>query len=146
MKLAFHKGDAVLSRIIEYGTHGPYSHVELVFSDGLSFSARAELNPAVNIITPDFSDQLWDFIEIPAKYPEQPARAWAELQKGKGYDWAADFAFPMPWIKDDTHKLMCASSCTLALQQAGLFRDFLPSQVSPVQLAVMAKVLNEVTC
>lgn len=145
MKLAFHKGTEAISRVIEYGTHSPYSHAELVFSDNMSFSARAERTPAVDIIPFDGSDGLWDFVEIPAThYAEAPVRAWCETQKGKGYDWAADIAFPLPFVHDDAHRLMCSGSCTAALQQVGLFKAFTPAQVSPGQLWVMATVLREV--
>ncbi len=146
MKLAFHKGAGLLSRLIEYGTHSEYSHVELLFEgDGRAFSARAERSPAVDIIVPDFSDGRWDFVQIPGRYSEAAARAWAEQQRGKGYDWAADFAFAIPHLPDDpAHKLICSGSCTAALQQTGLFREFRPDQVSPGQLYVMAMVLQEV--
>jgi hypothetical protein len=143
MKLAFHKGTGVLSRAIEYGTHSKYSHVELVFSDGMAFSARAERKPAVDIIPFDGSDGLWDFIEIPHYYDEMIVRPWAEKQRGKGYDWGADISFALPFVHTDAHKLMCASSCTTALQLAGLFTDFIPAEVSPGQLYVMAKVVWE---
>lgn len=143
MKLAFHKGTGVFSRLIRYGTHSPYSHVELVFSDGLSFSARAERHPAVDIITPDFSDGLWDFVEIPSKYTESKARAWAEEQKGKSYDWAADIAFALPFVDQDDQKLICSGSCTASLQAAGAFKGFSPEEVSPGQLYVMAVVLKD---
>lgn len=143
MKLAFHKGTGILSRAIEYGTHSPYSHVELIFSDGMSFSARAELSPAVNIIpfNAGSNPNEWDFIDLPARLNEPKIRAWAELQKGKGYDWGADFSFPLPFIKSDESKLMCASSCTMAIQQDGVFKGFVPCEVSPGQLSVMARVL-----
>src|ERR1041384_603850 len=127
MKLAFHKGSAIFSRAIEYGTHSPYSHAELLFSDGLSFSARAERTPAVDIIAPEF-DRAWDFVTIPERYDEPAVRQWCEAQRGKGYDWAEDIAFVLPFIKEDSNKLMCSGCCTAALQRAGLFKSFTPSK------------------
>jgi len=143
MKLAFHKGAGILSVAIEYGTHSPYSHVELVFTDGVAFSARAEKTPAVNLLPFDGSDKLWDFVEIPSKYPEAPVRAWAQAQTGRGYDWAADIGFALPFLPDERNDLMCSGSCVLALQQDGIFPGFLAREVSPGQLYSMALVLAE---
>jgi hypothetical protein len=145
MKLAFHKGTGATGELICYVTHSVYSHVELVFSDGKSFSARAERTPAVDILVPTyFTDGKWEFIDIPAQFDERPVRAWAELQCGRGYDWGADIAFVLPSVRDQRKMLMCSGSCATALQQCGLFLDFVPATVSPGQLFVMATVLREV--
>jgi hypothetical protein len=143
MKLAFHKGHGPEGELICYVTHSVYSHAELVFADGMSVSARAERVPAVDIITPDFGDGRWDFVEIPGQFDEIPVRVWAEAQRGRGYDWAADVAFVLPNVRDARSMLMCSGSCTAALQHCGLFLDFVPATVSPGQLWVMATVLRE---
>ena len=78
MKAAFYKAtrpglQGLYSRAARAVDRGPYSHCELVFSDGLSGSA-SYIDGGVRLKRIDFDPEHWDFIELPA-HLEPAARA-----------------------------------------------------------------------
>lgn len=97
MKLAFYKdkGDMfdtlvrwwTRPKFFKFWESARYSHVEVVFSDGLCFSASPR-DKGVRFKSIDLTDGKWDVLEL--KVPQEGealARLWSKGQAGKEYDW-----------------------------------------------------------
>ena len=114
MELWFYKavdGDW-LDKLIGWWTGGPYSHVELVFSDGTAFSSSPrdggvrfkKIEPSSHWVVVDLKAPLREMItqnyqrafkpgfnqwdDVASLY-EGYIREWCEAQVGKKYDWKA---------------------------------------------------------
>jgi uncharacterized protein YycO len=90
LKVAFYEGiyGGVSDWLIMLRTLGAYSHVELVFSDGVSFSSSAA-DGGVRFKNIDYSDEYrWTFIPLNVtKEVESIIRETCNKEVGKPYDW-----------------------------------------------------------
>lgn len=69
MQAAFYKAtrpgwQGIYSRAVRVIDRGPYSHCELVFSDGMSGSA-SYIDGGVRLKRIDYDPAHWDFVELP---------------------------------------------------------------------------------
>lgn len=95
MRLAFYKGRrgglaGAFDALVRWWTRGPYSHVELIFSDGLAASA-SQRDGGVRFKHIDFAPDRWDFVAV--RGDEAAARAWFVQHEGASYDYAGLFGF-----------------------------------------------------
>lgn len=95
MKLAFYKATrpglaGFMNRLIRWWTNSPYSHVELVFSDGVCGSSSFE-DGGVRLKHIEMSPEKWDFVDIGGD--EQAARNWFLIHYGQPYDVLGLFGF-----------------------------------------------------
>jgi hypothetical protein len=95
MKIALYKGKrggfaGAFDASVRWWTRGAYSHVELIFSDGLSASASSR-DGGVRFKDIEYHPDRWDIIEIEAD--EEYARAFFEQRLGLGYDYFGLFGF-----------------------------------------------------
>ena len=77
MKVAFYKGKrggfaGAFDATVRWWTRGAYSHVELIFSDGMSASASAR-DGGVRFKRIEFKPEHWDFVDL--KVDEKQLRA-----------------------------------------------------------------------
>lgn len=112
-RIAFYKGEETwLGQLIRWWDNGPYSHCELVFSDGTWGTAYYKggvlLRP--RLVSPDD----WDFIELPA-HLEPAARAWFEAHEGKSYDYLGLLRFVFDFLSPSRDKWFCSRACADAL-------------------------------
>ena len=87
MWIAFYRGPGDwITRFIRRGTRGPYSHVELVFSDLTSFGASGRENCVRFQRIKSF--RHWDLISLPLSADqERTLRVACEELAGLGFDW-----------------------------------------------------------
>jgi len=95
MKVALYKGKrggfaGAFDASVRWWTRGAYSHVELIFSDGMSASASSR-DGGVRFKDIEYHPDRWDIIEIEAD--EEYARAFFEEREGLGYDYFGLFGF-----------------------------------------------------
>ena len=142
MKIAFRKKcHTIYSRIICFRTFGKYSHSEIVFSDGRSFSADESDGGTRwkdSIMDPD----EWDFIDIPCnKTQEKDIRKFCEGEDGLRYDMIGiGFSFlPIPIGWQTAEKWFCSEICVAALQQIGYLVGYTPARISPNKLYKILK-------
>lgn len=94
-----------------------FSHVELVFSDGMSFSS-SEQDHWVRFKKIDFKVENWEFIDLNISIKqEQLIREWCEKKIWSDYNWwwiffAMIFKFYTTWEDD----YFCSQICIRALQ------------------------------
>lgn len=119
LQVAFFKGrhpglKGLFGQAIKSWENGLYSHVELVFSDGVCGSAMywdggVRLKSVV-----EFTEGDWDFVTLP-DYLEAPARQWFIDHAGKAYDFFGDVKIVLPFIKGSNDTWFCSRSIAAAL-------------------------------
>jgi hypothetical protein len=115
MKVAFYKGKKRLfNKLVSWWTRGPYSHCELVFSDGESASSSF-MDGGVRYKRILFNHDLWDFIELGPQFDEQKAREWFDKHDGAQYDVMGLVGFVFRRVGDDKKKYFCNEAVLAAL-------------------------------
>lgn len=117
-RAAFYKGTrpgvaGVYNRGVRWVDRGPYSHCELVFSDGMAASA-SWMDGGVRFKRIDFDPEHWDFIDLPQE-KEAAARQWFEKHKGEKYDLAGNIHFVLGPVPDARSKWFCSEAAMAAL-------------------------------
>jgi hypothetical protein len=96
----------------------PYSHSELVFSDGMAFSC-SWLDGGARFKRIEFSPEHWDVIDIPATYDEAITRQWAQamVDRGTAYSLLILAAFVVPPLLRlvGQRREVCSTAIALAL-------------------------------
>jgi hypothetical protein len=136
---------------------GGISHSEILFSDGLAFSAFAEVNPELLAYPPNgktgplfirrpvYDAELWILVNIPAT-PEQEElarkKALEMSEEGAGYDWRGLLRFVIPWVKDSPVNYFCSETSVIVLNAAMLTIIDRPWTVSPNRLFAIVKKMG----
>lgn len=94
-------------------TSSPYSHVELIFSDGWAGSSSFA-DGGVRLKRIEFDPARWDFIDLPAAL-EPAARAWFELHAGAPYDLLGNLQFVLAPFGQIERAWFCSEACAAAL-------------------------------
>ena len=107
MKVAFYKHNKHLfNRLVAWWTKGQYSHVELVFSDGLSASS-SHSDGGVRFKKIIFRPERWDVFELKG-FKEEEVRKRFEERLNHGYDYAGNFGFVYGPKKDNKEREFCS--------------------------------------
>lgn len=118
MRLALYKStrpgfQGIYSCITRWVDGGPYSHCELIFSDGLSASASF-IDGGVRFKRIDYDSAHWDFIDLPASM-EPAARQWFADHAGAGYDLIGNLRFVAWFIPHSKSRWFCSEAIAAAL-------------------------------
>jgi hypothetical protein len=119
MKIAFYKGtrkgvSGIYSVGVRFVTNSPYSHCEMIFSDGISASASF-IDKGVRFKNIDYSNSHdWDFIDIPDRY-EKYAFDWFKANNGKPYDLLGNLHFLIGFIRGNDGDWFCSEALASAL-------------------------------
>jgi len=126
MQAAFYKATrpglpGIYNRLVRAFEGGPYSHCEIVFSDGDSASSSF-MDRGVRFTGPgykhggiNFASGNWDVYPLPPEL-ENAARAWFESHDGKAYDLRGNVRFIWPWgNRDSRDKWFCSEAILAAL-------------------------------
>ncbi len=135
--LAFYKGPGDwITKAIRAITRGPYSHVELLFSNGYGFSSSGQ----------DRGVRSKRIVPDPAKYDVVPLyitpaqerllQAWCQNQLGRKFDWVGMLRYLLPFIPSNPNRWYCSAICITALQMIGLLTE-VPVHISPNALLRM---------
>jgi hypothetical protein len=123
MKLVFYYGPGnLVTKIIRLVTLGPYSHVELQFTDGCRFfSSGHGLHVGTHMICDrKVYDHYWDSILIPAtQEQEKAAERFIFYLIGIPFDWRGLIGFLLP-LFDRRRKARYCSSIVLEVLQESL--------------------------
>lgn len=116
MKAAFYKAKGhSYNWLVRKWEGGPYSHVELVFADGRAASSSYR-DKGVRFKDITFTDENWDFIEIPI-HLELEARKWFQDHEHCKYDLIGQLRFIISPIKfgNDDNDWWCSEAVAAAL-------------------------------
>lgn len=124
LQAAFYKGTktglpGIYNRLVRWIDRGPYSHCELIFSDGLSASA-SWMDGGVRFKHIEFDPERWDFIDLP--YAENMARLWFAEHDGQGYDLMGNIRFVFGLVPESKKKWFCSEAIAAALGMADPWR------------------------
>jgi hypothetical protein len=148
MKIAFYRGDtSFFSKLITWWTGtvtlgdgrvvGPFTHAELIFSDGRWFSSSegeggtrfADLRLAKN-------DPRWLVVDLPLTAEQEREVYWrAQTINGLGYDVWGILKTGWRPAKECSDRWFCSEACAYCLQAAGLFPGTPAWRYTPVDLA-----------
>ena len=138
MKLAFYRGryGTLADWAIILWTMGLYSHVELVFSNGTSFSSSGRDGGARFAEIGYSHKERWEFVKLDID-GEEEKEIWNECKRliGKKYDWLGIFFHQfLPLNTQDDDKWWCSEIVAYIL-------GILPFRISPNKLynAVIGK-------
>jgi hypothetical protein len=122
IKLVFYYGPGdMVTKIIRLLTHGPYSHVELQFTDGCRFFASGHglYTGAHMICDRKIYDHYWDRVLIPATYEqEKAAEKFIFHLIGIPFDWRGMIGFLLPFFDRRRKAKYCSSIVLDVLQQS----------------------------
>lgn len=133
-RIAFYKGThpgipGIYNRAVRLRGRGPYSHVEIQFSDGLSASSSF-MDKGVRFKQIEYSQDHWDFIDLPPEW-EAYARLWFKTNEGKSYDLMGNVFLAVGFFGDSYTKFFCSEAAGAALKLDQAFR-FEPNSLYPV--------------
>jgi hypothetical protein len=121
MKLVFYWGPGdLVTKVIRLLTNGPYSHVELQFTDGCRFFASGHglLQGSQMVCDKKVYDHWWDKIFLPATTgQEKAAEAYAFTLVGMPFDWRGMVSFLLPFVSRKRAGIYCSSVVLDVLQQ-----------------------------
>lgn len=117
-RLAMYKGTrpglaGIYNRLVRWWTRSPYSHCELVFSDGISASSSIE-DSGVRFKWIEFEPDHWDFIALPA-HLEEAAYAWFNEHRGKPYDLRGNIQFIAARVREGRRGWFCSEAVAASL-------------------------------
>ena len=122
MRLVFYRGPGdLVTKIIHLLTGGPYSHVELQFSDGCRFfsSGHGIFQGSHIICDHRVYDHWWDAIWLSAtKEQEDGAEAFAFHLIGIPFDWRGMVSFLIPFFDCRRNSAFCSSIVLDVLQRS----------------------------
>ena len=127
IKIAFYKGEwEFVNRIVRWWTKSPYSHAELVLSDGatwigispfLKSEVSARKKDGINL-------NEWEFIEFDITQEQNDIiMQFYEETKGNRYDWFGMIASQLlsPFVLKQRGHWYCSEWIAYALRIAGVF-------------------------
>jgi len=121
-RLAFYKAEGGLhNKVIRWWDCGKYSHVELVFSDGMSATATVRDGSQVRMKRINYDPAKWDFIELPASLEAQARHFYAQT-KGMKYDLIGQLRFAVAPYKGVRSRYWCSEWVAAALGMADPWR------------------------
>ncbi len=108
----------VADRLIGFFLQSRYTHIELIFSDGMSASSSwQDGGVRVKNIPEDFD--RWEYSTLPDVYDEDYARAWFHANQDCLYDYMGAAGVVAKLFRVATGKWFCCSSIQTALQVPG---------------------------
>lgn len=117
-RIAFYKGTrpglaGLYNRLGRFFDHGPYSHCELVFNNGMSGSSSF-MDGGTRIKYIGYTSGDWDFVDIPARY-EDAAWRWFVDYRGKKYDVMGNIQAAFGWVPHSQDKWFCSEAIAASL-------------------------------
>lgn len=125
MRVALYKAtrpglQGLYSRITRWIDHGPYSHCEIVFSDGMSASS-SYIDGGVRFKIITYNPEHWDFIEVP-DYLEACSRNWFREHNGEPYDLWGNVRFAFGFARESNGAWFCSEAVMAALGYQDAYR------------------------
>lgn len=122
-RMYFYKGTrpgipGLYNKLVRAQDCGPYSHVEIQFSDGLSASSSFA-DGGVRFKKIEYGTENWDFIDLPVAW-EADARLWFEAHAGEKYDLMGNLHLALGFFTEDRLRKFCseAGGSALGIDQA----------------------------
>jgi uncharacterized protein YycO len=120
LKILFYKAryGKIWDKLIGLWTFGPYSHVEILFSDGVCFSSSPR-DGGVRFKNIHILPERWTAIDMPTDQ-EENIKKWCEKKVGLRYDWWGILGFVLPFVRQERKAWYCSEICITALKKFGI--------------------------
>lgn len=110
-QVAFYRGTrpgipGIYNRLVRARGRGPHSHMELIFSDGLSGSSSFA-DGGVRLKKIDYSTDRWDILDLPPEW-EARARRYIEARLGRKYDLMGNVHLMFGFLPDSSDREFCS--------------------------------------
>lgn len=124
-RAAFYRGThsgvpGIYNRAVRLWTVSDYSHVEIVFSDGVCASSSF-MDGGVRFKTVVFDPALWDFVDLPPTL-EPVAREWFTKHSGAAYDLWGNLHFLLGPVQGGKDNWFCSEAVAESLGLADSWR------------------------
>lgn len=118
MKVAFYKGtrpglQGIYNRLVRLLDGSKYSHVELLFNDGISASS-SYMDGGVRFKVIEFDSKKWDLFELKG-YDSVKAKLFFAEHLGQPYDVMGNIKVIIPWWPHSKTKWHCTEIIAEAL-------------------------------
>lgn len=148
MKIAFNKNSpGLFDSLIRGWTGSPYSHCELLFDDGVSYSSMNWVGTRFIKFEPH-NKFYWDILDLPTTKDEDIViHEFCIFELGCRYDWWGIIASQIiKMARSSKNKWFCSEICTAALQRVGYFEGSVPSTFSPGKLYKRLREAGATVC
>lgn len=149
MKIAFRKNATKInSKLICWWTSSIYSHCEIVFENGLSFSADIEVMKT-RFKTVVYDPNEWDIITIPIeRIVEYKVYDFCLDEDNCGYDLYGMICTQVLYLSfESPYWWFCSELAYKCLQIAGLIPDTISYEVDPGKLFnILIEAIKEIEC
>jgi hypothetical protein len=153
VRIVLFKGPgSFVDTLIRWWTQSPYSHCELVFTDGTWFSTDTAEPQHVRLLPPEQTPATLDPVAFLANYDviripmseanEAKMRTWATSVVGAAYDWAGIYfsqVLNLGW--HTATRYFCGEVDTEALEVGGVPFTLQPQRYNPGRLAKTLRAL-----
>jgi len=141
MRVAFYKNTkrpgltGLFDALIRKVTGGPYSHCELIFPDGMAYSASIQ-DGGCRFKQIDFDPEKWDVVQLPwfSNTSQDTVMVFCHQEEGSAYDYPGVLRFLLPLLPQSKQRWFCSEVCCAALQTINLLPGVKPWQVHPSKL------------
>ena len=143
MKVAFYKVKGNPNarwddKIIAFVSRGNYSHVELVFSDGISFSS-SNRDGGTRFKYIDYNKDNWDIFDLNiSPEDEGKMRLLALRLTDKEYDLIGALTSPLKLCLQNKDKYFCSEVCLTLIKEV-VNKDIVPCKFTPVKMSKLIK-------
>lgn len=139
VRVVFRKhAPGALAALIRLWTRSPYSHCEIVFTDGSWFSSDPTGTRHTRFLVPGpaINPADYDTVAVPmTDADESRMREWCVGEAGCAYDWLGIFFSQLINFGWHTrNRYFCGEVCTAALQVGGLPFSLQPQRYAPGDL------------
>jgi hypothetical protein len=139
--MMFYKGTrpgipGIYNRFVRAWDSGPYSHVEVTFSDGWSASSSFE-DKGVRFKLIDFDPAKWDFVSLPPEMEDEARTYFVERAGRVKYDLQGNFHFMIGFIPHANSREFCSESGAGCIKLEDSWR------FTPNSLSVMARHISK---
>jgi len=111
-------------KVISIWTFGPYSHTELLFSDGICFSSSwRDDGVGVRYKKIHIIPKNWVCVEVSTtQKQEHQMKEWCDVKAAENanYDWCGIIQFVLPFVKQKDEDWYCSEICIAAFLYAGV--------------------------
>lgn len=140
MKIAFYKGKGqILDKVIKWFTGGNFSHVEILFKDGICFSSSTrDKGIGCRFKQIDMDDGKWGIIdvEVPDE-SEEAVRDWCTTQLACKYDFIGIIGFAITPFRNSMQsdkRWYCSEIVAEGLRRGNTKYDNIPKRINPSML------------
>jgi hypothetical protein len=133
MKIIFYKAKygTYWDKFIAWLTDGPFSHCEIVFSDGKCFSASPR-HGGVRFKDINIIEERWTEIDLGDIPEEEEIINWCSTQIGKKYDYFGAIGLVIPFFPNDPETWYCSEICSTIINMTS--KIHLKNNIDPNKL------------